>query len=124
MIVDNYGTHKHPKVTAWLNRHPRFHLHFTPTSCSWMNLIERWFANLTDQRIRRGTFRNLPELIYAIHEFIDATDETPKQFVWTASTEKIPAKLKRCKPISETLHKFAWVRSAKKGAAFSRPRHG
>jgi transposase len=104
MIVDNYGTHKHPKVTAWLNRHPRFHLHFTPTSCSWMNLIERWFAKLTVQRIRRGAFRNLPELIYAIHEFIDATNENPKQFVWTASTEKILAKLKRCKPISETLH--------------------
>jgi transposase len=104
VILDNYGTHKHPKVKQWLTEHPRFYLHFTPTSCSWMNLIERWFGHLTEKRIRRGTFRNLPELIYAIHEFIDLTNEDPKQFVWTATTNKILEKLKRCKAISETVH--------------------
>ena len=99
VILDNYGTHKHPKVKAWLAEHSRFHLHFTPTSCSWMNLIERWFGHLTQKRIRRGTFRNLPELIYAIHEFIGLTNKDPKQFVWTATTKKILEKLKRCKAI-------------------------
>jgi len=99
VILDNYGTHKHPKVRRWLADNTRFHLHFTPTSCSWMNLIERWFGLLTEKRIRRGTFRNLPELIFAIHEFIDATNHDPKQFVWTASTKKILDKLGRCKAI-------------------------
>ena len=99
VILDNYGTHKHPRVKRWLDDHPRFYLHFTPTSCSWMNLIERWSGHLTQKRIRRGTFRNLPELIYAIHEFIDLTNEDPKQFVWTATTNKILEKLKRCKAI-------------------------
>jgi len=99
VILDNYGTHKHPKVKEWLAAHPRFHLHFTPTSCSWMNLIERWFGHLTEKRIRRGTFHNLPHLIWAIHEFIELTNNDPKQFVWTASTKKILDKLERCKAI-------------------------
>lgn len=99
LILDNYGTHKHPVVKRWLAERPRFHLHFTPTSCSWMNLIERWFGDLTQKRIRRGSFRNLPELIHAIHEFIDATNANPKQFVWTASTKRILDKLARCKVI-------------------------
>jgi transposase len=102
MILDNYGTHKHPRVQSWLAKHRRFHLHFTPTSASWLNLVERWFRNLTDKRIRRGTFISVPALIAAITEFIDANNDTPKPFVWTANGEKILAKISRCKAIYET----------------------
>ena len=104
MILDNYGTHKHPNVQRWLGKHPRFHLHFTPTSSSWLNLVERWFRELTDKRIRRGVFPSVPELIAAIQEFIAAHNDTPKPFVWTASVEKILAKVRHCKAILETLH--------------------
>jgi transposase len=104
LILDNYGTHKHPKVQSWLAKHRRFHLHFTPTSASWLNLVERWFRNLTDKRIRRGTFFSVPDLIAAITEFIDANNDDPKPFVWTASVEKIMEKISRCKAIYETLH--------------------
>ena len=104
MILDNYGTHKHPRVQSWLARHQRFHLHFTPTSSSWLNLVERWFRNLTDKRIRRGSFPSVPDLIAAITEFIDANNDDPTPFVWTATVEKILAKLTRCKAIYETVH--------------------
>ncbi len=104
MILDNYGTHKHPQVQSWLAKHHRFHLHFTPTSSSWLNLVERWFRELTDQRIRRGSFASVPELVTAIDEFITANNDTPKPFVWTASVEKILAKISHCKAILETLH--------------------
>lgn len=104
MILDNYGTHGHPKVKAWLEKHPRFHLHFTPTSASWLNLVERWFRELTDKRIRRGAFASVPELVAAIEEFIAANNENPKPFVWTATVEKILDKVNRCKAISGTLH--------------------
>ena len=104
MILDNSGTHKHPKVQNWLAKHPRFHLHFTPTSASWLNLVERWFRELTDKRIRRGTFPSVPDLIAAIDEFIAAHNDAPKPFVWTASVEKILEKLSHCKVILETLH--------------------
>jgi transposase len=104
MVLDNYGTHKHPKVQSWLAKHPRFHLHFTPTSASWLNLVERWFRNLTDKRVRRGSFSSVPELITAIMEFIDANNDDPKPFVWTASVEKILEKIGHCKAILETLH--------------------
>ncbi|MGZ9092966.1 MAG: IS630 family transposase [Rhodoplanes sp.] len=104
MILDNYGTHKHPQVQSWLARHQRFHLHFTPTSSSWLNLVERWFRNLSDKRIRRGSFSSVPELILAIQEFIAANNDAPKPFVWTASVEKILAKISHCKAILETLH--------------------
>ena len=77
MILDNYGTHKHPKVHSWLARHRRFYLHFTTTSSSWLNLVERWFRELTDQRIRRGSFPSVLDLIAAIKEFIDANNEEP-----------------------------------------------
>ena len=103
LILDNYGTHKHPKVQAWLAKHPRFHLHFTPTSSSWLNLVERWFRELTDKRIRRGSFPSVPDLIAAITEFIEANNDTPKPFVWTASVEKILKKIGRCKSILETV---------------------
>ena len=104
LILDNYGTHKHPKVQTWLSKHPRFHLHFTPTSSSWLNLVERWFRELTDKRIRRGSFPSVPDLIAAITEFIEANNDTPKPFVWTASVEKILKKIGRCKSILETVH--------------------
>ena len=104
LILDNYGTHKHPKVRAWLAKHRRFHPHFTPTSSSWLNLVERWFRELTDKRIRRGSFPSVPELIAAITEFIEANNDAPQPFVWTASVEKILAKISRCKAILETVH--------------------
>jgi transposase len=104
LILDNYGTHKYPKVKQWLAKRPRFHLHFIPTSASWLNLIERWFAELTSKRIRRGTFRNVPELTQAIHEFLEGCNETPKPFAWTASVESIVEKVNRCNAIYETLH--------------------
>ncbi len=81
LIVDNYATHKHEKVKRWLKRHPRFHVHFTPTSSSWLNLVERWFREITTKRIRRGTFRGVPILEAAIEEFIDAHNEDPKPLV-------------------------------------------
>ena len=104
LILDNYGTHKHPNVTKWLAKHDRFHLHFTPTSSSWLNLVERWFRNLTDKRIRRGVFHSVKELIEAIREYLDHNNKEPKPFVWTASADKILQKLARCKAIYETLH--------------------
>ena len=104
LIVDNYGTHKHEKVTNWLAKHRRFQLHFTPTSSSWLNLVERWFGKLTDQRIRRGTFYSVDDLIKAIQEYLDEHNKNPKPLVWTATVEKILAKVARCKAILETVH--------------------
>lgn len=104
LIVDNYGTHKHPRVQAWLKRHPRFHLHFTPTSCSWLNMVERWFSEITSKRIRRGSFKNVKELIAAITQYIDSHNQNPKAFVWTASAESIMRKISKCKDLLETGH--------------------
>ena len=104
LILDNYGTHKQPKVKRWLSNHRRFHLHFTPTSASWLNLVERWFREITSKRIRRGVFHSVPELVDAIREYLEAHNENPKPFVWTASVEKILEKVHRCKVILETLH--------------------
>jgi transposase len=104
LIVDNYGTHKQPDVKRWLTHHRRFHLHFTPTSSSWLNLVERWFRDLTEKRIRRGSFYSVDELIAAIQEYVAENNRQPKPFVWTASIEKILAKVGRCKAIYETLH--------------------
>ncbi|HUK69866.1 MAG TPA: IS630 family transposase, partial [Streptosporangiaceae bacterium] len=95
LILDNYGTHNHPNVKAWLDKHPRFHLHFTPTSSSWLNLAERWFRNLTDKAIRRGVFRSVPELIAAIDAYLTANNDDPKPFVWTATAEEILSKVRR-----------------------------
>jgi len=97
LIADNYATHKHPKVKAWLAKHPRFHMHFTPTGTSWLNLIERWFAEITNKRIRRGVFRSLDELKHAITEYIDQHNEHPTRFTWTAKAEAILAKCRRAK---------------------------
>ncbi len=95
LILDNYGTHKHPNVRAWLEKHPRFHLHFTPTSSSWLNLVERWFRNLTDKAIRRGVFRSVPDLIEAIEAYLNANNDDPKPFIWTATAEEILEKVRR-----------------------------
>ena len=95
LILDNYGTHSHPNVTAWLGNHPRFHLHFTPTSSSWLNLVERWFRNLTDKAIRRGVFNSVPDLVAAIEAFLAANNENPKPFVWTATAAEILDKVQR-----------------------------
>jgi len=95
LILDNYSTHKHPNVQAWLGKHPRFHLHFTPTSSSWLNLVERWFRELTDKALRRGVFHSVPDLITAIEAYLDAHNNDPKPFVWTATAEDILAKVAR-----------------------------
>jgi transposase len=103
LIVDNYATHKHPKVLNWLKRHPRFHMHFTPTSSSWLNMVERWFRQITDQRIRRGVFRSVAELIAAINAYIDEHNRDPKPFVWTAKAEQILAKVKRARAVLDKM---------------------
>jgi transposase len=95
MILDNYGTHKHENVRNWLAKHPRFHLHFTPTSSSWLNLVERWFREITDKAIRRGVFHSVPDLVAAIDEYLQASNDNPKPFVWTASAESILEKVRR-----------------------------
>jgi transposase len=104
LIVDNYSTHKHPRVVSWLKRHPRFHLHFTPTSSSWLNLVERWFRELTDKRIRRGSFQSVPALIDAIKEYLANHNQSPRVFVWTAPVEQILLKIAKCKEALDALH--------------------
>lgn len=104
LIVDNYSTHKHEKVKRWLKRHPRFHMHFIPTSSSWLNMIERWFRDITDKRIRRSAFTSVPQLITAITAYIDQHNENPKAFVWTAKVEDILEKIRRAR---NTLDKIA-----------------
>lgn len=103
LVIDNYGTHQHPNVQAWLKRHRRFKLHFTPTSGSWLNLVERWFAELTQKAVRRGSFSSVPDLEAAIAGFLKAWNRNPKPFVWTASVESIMAKLARCRQTLERI---------------------
>jgi len=95
LIADNYHTHKHPKVQRWLAKHPRFHMHFIPTSSSWLNLVERWFREITDKRIRRSAFTSVPALIDAIMEYVEHHNDDPRTFVWTAKAEDILAKVAR-----------------------------
>ena len=97
LIADNYATHKHPKVQKWLARHRRFHVYFTPTSSSWLNMVERFFRDITGNRIRRGTFRDVEELITAIGDYIDKHNDTPKPFIWTAKASDILEKVKRAR---------------------------
>ena len=104
LIVDNYGTHKHPRVKSWLRRHPRFHLHFIPTSSSWLNLVERWFRELTDKRLRRGSFTSVQQLIATIKAYLDNHNQNPKTFVWTASVKDIMHKIAKCKEALDALH--------------------
>ncbi len=95
LILDNYATHKHANVRTWLEKHPRFHLHFTPTSSSWLNLVERWFRELTDKALRRGAFHSVPDLITAIEDYLAAHNDEPKPLVWTATAESILEKVAR-----------------------------
>src|SRR5499425_2352653 len=103
LVMDNYGTHKKQEVRTWLKKHPRFVLHFVPTSSSWLNLGERWFGELSRQCIRRGAFFTVADLKKALREFLDAWNENPKPFVWTATVESIMEKLSRCR---QTLEKI------------------
>src|SRR5215210_2306370 len=95
VILDNYAAHKHPKVIAWLARHPRFTFHFTPTSCSWLNAVETFFATLTKRRLKRGVFRSVVDLQAAINRYLDEANHDPKPFLWTANPDKIIAAVKR-----------------------------
>ncbi|HEY7617413.1 MAG TPA: IS630 family transposase [Terriglobales bacterium] len=105
LVMDNYGTHKTPKVIRWFARHPRYHIHFTPTSGSWMNQVERWFAELTDKRIRRGSFAGVRSLERAIQEYLEQYNKAPKPFVWTADADLILGKVQRlCERISNSGH--------------------
>ena len=104
LILDNYGTHTHPKVEEWFTAHPRYHRHFIPTSASWLNLVERWFADITQKRIRRGTFRSLPDLIRAIEEYVTHHNRHAEPFIWTATAATILRKVRHCKEALETAH--------------------
>lgn len=104
VVLDNYGSHKTPHVQRWLKRHPRFHLHFVPTGSSWLNLVERLFRELTSQRIRRGTFKSVPELEAAIQGWLDEHNADPKPFRWTATVNEILRKVDKYKRIYDTLH--------------------
>ncbi|MDR2673588.1 MAG: IS630 family transposase [Opitutaceae bacterium] len=101
LIVDNYSTHKHEKVRCWLAKHPRFHLHFTPTSASWLNMVERFFRDLTVNRLRRGIFKSLDELHLAIDAYLAAHNRSPKPFIWTAKASDILAKVQRARAAQE-----------------------
>ena len=103
LVMDNYGTHGHANVKAWLDKHPRFVIHYVPTSCSWLNLIERWFAELTNKRIRRDSFLSVDDLVTAIEDFLAVWNENPKPFVWTATVDSIVAKLARCRQTLEQI---------------------
>jgi putative transposase len=104
LICDNYGTHKHPKVVAWLEAHPRFHVHFTPTSASWLNLVESWFSVLTRQAIRRGSFDTVRQLERAVTKYIAEWNEHAEPFRWTTPVREIRRKIRRVKAISVTEH--------------------
>ena len=104
LILDNYRTHKHPRVVEWLEAHPRFHLHFIPTSASWLNLVERWFEEITRKRIRRGTFRSVPELTKAIYAYLRDTNKAPRPFIWTATAATILRKIKHCNEALDSAH--------------------
>jgi transposase len=104
IIVDNYATHKHPKVLEWIENHPRFVFHFTPTSTSWLNAVESFFAKLTKKRLKRGVFRSLQELKDAIHRFLDHTNAKPKPFTWTKDPNKIIAAVKRGHQMLDSIH--------------------
>jgi transposase len=104
VILDNYAAHKHPKVKAWLERHPRFVFHFTPTSCSWLNAVETFFSKLTRQRLRRGVFRSIFDLQIAINRYLAETNAEPKPFVWTAHPDRVIAAVQRGKQVLESMH--------------------
>ena len=104
VILDNYGPHKHPKTRAWLSRHPRFVFHYTPTSASWLNAVEGFFAKLTKRRLKRGVFCSIVDLQAAINRFLRETNDDPKPFVWTADPERIIASVKRGYQALDSIH--------------------
>jgi len=104
LIADNYATHKHPAVKAWLAKHPRFHMHFTPTSASWLNQVERFFGLITGDRIRCGVFKSVAELETAIYDYLDQHNVDPKPFVWTKSATDILEKVARGRQALESQH--------------------
>lgn len=105
LVMDNYGTHKTASIKSWLARHPRFHAHFTPTSASWLNQVERWFATLTEKHIRRGTHRSTRQLEQAIRQYLDIHNASPKPFVWSKSADDILASIERfCLRTSNSRH--------------------
>jgi transposase len=116
LVVDNYGTHKHPKVQSWLERHPRCKLHFIPTSSSWLNQVERWFGELTAKAVRRGSCASVAELQRAIEEFLESWNENPRPFVWTASVEKIMEKVSRARTTLDGI-KPGWARRTRRKKA-------
>jgi len=116
LVMDNYGTHKEPHVQSWLKRHPRFVCHFVPTSSSWLNLVERWFRELTEKAIRRGSFVSVPDLKQAIDEFMRAWNDHPKPFIWTASVGQIIEKIERARSKMEQIKPGSTLPRAKKKA--------
>ena len=102
LIADNYATHKHHNVRAWLEKHPRFHMHFTPTSASWLNAVERFFREITDKQIRRGCFTSVKDLVSAIEKYIDNHNEHTKPFKWTATVSDIVEKVSKARKILDT----------------------
>jgi transposase len=104
VILDNYAAHKHPKVGQWLDRHPRFTFHFTPTSCSWLNAVEGFFAKLAKRRLKRGVFRCVVDLQAAINRFVIETNNDPKPFTWTADPDKIIAAVRRGHQVLDSIH--------------------
>src|SRR5881409_114673 len=117
LVMDNYGTHKEPHVQAWLKQHPRFVCHFVPTSSSWLNLVERWFRELTEKAIRRGSFVSVPDLKQAIEAFMQAWNENPKPFIWTATVEDIIKKIERARAKMEQIKPGSTQPRGKKKAA-------
>ncbi len=113
LVLDNYGTHKHPKVQSWLKRHARFAMHFIPTSSSWLNQVERWFGELTQKAVRRGAFASIADLQKAIEQFLEAWNEQPRPFVWTATVENIMAKVERARQKLEEVNP-GWSRRKKR----------
>ena len=104
VVLDNCAAHKHPKVLAWLGRHPRFTFHFTPTSASWLNAVEGFFGILTKRRLKRGVFKSVVDLPVAIHRYLDEHNQHPKPFTWTKDPEKIIAAVKRGHQLLDSIH--------------------
>ena len=104
LILDNYCTHKTAQVRRWLARHPRFHVHFTPTSCSWLNLVECWFSSLTRARIRRGSFRSLRALVGALNAYVSESNRNPTVFRWTKKAGEVLRKVRKCQQLLVTEH--------------------
>jgi len=117
LVMDNYGTHKEPHVKAWLKKHPRFVCHFVPTSSSWLNLVERWFRELSEKAIRRGSFVSVPDLKEAIEEFMQAWNQNPKPFIWTATVENLIKKIDRARAKVEQIKPGSTLPRGKKKVA-------